>query len=307
VAAIVEALLPIFGLIVVGFVARRSGWLPPAFWTQVERLVYYLLFPALLLRTVAGTDFAGLPLEGAFAALALAVIAVAALVLLARPLLTRVAGLDGPGFTSVFQGAIRLNTYIGLAAAAGIFGPDGLALAAIGIAAVVPVVNVASVVVLARYGGGQLGILAVVGQVVRNPIILAVAAGGALNALGIPLPFGVDPFVEILGRASLPLALLAVGAGLSLKAARNAGTGVAIASILKLGAAPALTLALCQAFGVTGLAVPVAVLFNAVPGSASSYILARQMGGDHAMLAGVLTCETALAFVTMPLWLLLLA
>ena len=102
------------------------------------------------------------------------------------------------------------------------------------------------------------------------------------------------------------MALLAVGAGLDFAAARRAGSALAIGLAAKLAFLPAATLALCWAFGVSGSAATVAVLFNALPASASAYVLARQMGGDAGLLAGILTVQTIAAFATMTVWLILL-
>lgn len=302
-SAVAAALAPIFVLILLGFLTLRAGWLGESFWRGAERLTYFCLFPTLLLGTVAGADLAGLKLWSMFLTLVLSVLAVALALMLSRPVLSRLLGLDGPSFTSVFQGSIRPNTYVALAAAGGLFGEAGLTLAAIGVAAVVPLVNVLSVVVLARHGQlarGNLGSL--LARVVGNPIIIGVAVGVLLNPLG-GLPDVLADLVDILGRAALPLGLLAVGAGLAPSAVRSAAGTMMFGTAVKLGVLPAVSMALAGILGLEGTAILVALLFTAVPTSASSYVLARQMGGDHTLLAGTLTCQTIVAFATLPLWL----
>ena len=302
-SAVAAALAPVFALVLLGFITLRAGWLGEDFWRGAERLTYFCLFPALLLGTVADADLAGLELWPMFLTLVLSVLAVAFALMLSRRVLSRLLGLDSPSFTSVFQGSIRPNTYVALAAAGGLFGEAGLTLAAIGVAAVVPLVNVLSVVVLARHGQlarGNLGTLLT--RVIGNPIIIGVVAGALLNPLG-GLPGVLSDFVDIVGRAALPLGLLAVGAGLAPSAVRSAAGTLIFGAAVKLGVLPAAAMALAGVFGLGGTAIPVVLLFTAVPTSASSYVLARQMGGNHELLAGAITCQTVVAFATLPLWL----
>jgi predicted permease len=300
--AVIGALAPIFGLIVLGYAMRQGRFVPLEFWPAAEKVTYYVFFPALLVHSLgtAALDLeALLPMVGALAG---GVLATGAIVLALR----RAWGADGPAFTSIFQGAIRPNTYVGLAAAAGLYGEAGLTLAAIGIAVVVPLVNLMVVPVLARHGAGaDPRLRAVALGIVTNPIIIAVALGLALQLLGLRLPPLLGPMVEILGRAALPVGLLAVGAGLDLKAARSAGRHVGLGTAAKLVAAPGLTALGCWLLGVDGLQLAIAVLYNALPTSASSYVLARQMGGDATLMAGIITVTTIAAALTLPLVVLL--
>ena len=134
-------------------------------------------------------------------------------------------------------------------------------------------------------------------------MIAACLIGIALNVSGIGLPPVIGPFLEILARGALPLALLAVGAGLDLGAARAGGRSLAAAVGLKLLVLPGITAAGCWALGVSPVAAFVAVLFNGSPASPASYVLARQLGGDAPLMAGIITVQTACAMVTLPLML----
>jgi predicted permease len=137
--------------------------------------------------------------------------------------------------------------------------------------------------------------------IVSNPLILACGVGLVLNATGLRLPPLIGPTLEILARASLPVGLLAVGAGLQFQALRASGSAAAIASILKLAVLPVLTLIFGNALGAEALAQNIAVLVASVPVSASAYVMAREMGGDPAIMAGAITATTLAALATMPL------
>jgi len=291
------ALAPIFALIVLGALLRRTAFVPDTFWPAAEKSIYYLFFPCLLFSELATADID----LGALLPMGLAMMGAVLVMGVLLLGLHQVWRLPGPPFSSIFQGGIRPNSYVGLAAAFGMFGQQGVALVAIGIAFVVPTVNVLAVAILVRHGAsGKVSGMDVVRGIVTNPLILAVVAGVLWNFTELPLPPVIDTMLEILGRASLPLGLLAVGAGLDLGAVTQARYRVAASSAVKLLAVPALTAGLCLLLGVGGMAAAVAVLYNGLPTSASSYVLARQMGGDATMMAGIITLTTLAAIVTIP-------
>lgn len=299
---IAPVILPVFLLIFLGWLLRRRNFPGEGFWAPAERLTYFCFFPVLLATTLARADFSELevlPMAGAIVA---AILVMTLALLLARPLLEAHFGLDSPGFTSLYQGAVRMNTYIGLAVAFGVAGEAGVAAAAVAVAAIVPLVNLLCVSLLARFGtAAQPSLTGLVKQVVTNPLILGCAAGGLLNVTGIGLPPVLGETLLILGRAALPLGLLCVGAALDLQAARAAGRPVLLSSLLKLAVLPALTWFGCWLLGVEGTAAFVAVLFNGLPTATSAYILARQLGGDATLMASLITAQTLLALVTLPL------
>jgi malonate transporter len=296
------ALAPIFLLIALGWLLRARGFLGGSFWRDAERLVYWVLFPPLLLLVTATSDLTGLRTLPIAMALVAATLLTAALAFTLRGRL----GLDGASFTSVFQGAIRNNTYVGLAGAGALYGEAGLAVMGIAVFVVVTLVNVLSVIVLVSHRGGAMRLGDLVVSVATNPLILACIGGFALNATGLGLPDLASALLDILGRAALTLGLLCVGAGLDLgRLGRNPPAAVA-ASTLKLVVLPVATFGFCRLLGVDGVATASVLLLTAAPISASSYVLARQLGGDAPLMAGLITLTTVLAALTMPLALALL-
>ncbi len=296
------ALSLVFGLIVLGYVLRRLRIPGDGFWPLAENATYYVLLPALLLVSLATADVAvgnALPM---FSVLIAATLAVAAISHLLRPLLS----VEGPGFGSVFQGAVRSNTYLGIAAAFAAYGDQGLPLAAIAVAALIPLGNVLSVIVVARCNPTHGPNAGIADALIKNPIILACVAGLAVNVLELNLPAPVRFSLETLGKIALPLGLLVVGAGLRVRAALEARALTLASSALKLVAMPAIAFALCLPFALTGPHAVVAVLFAALPSAGSSYVLASQMGGDATLMASILTVQTLISFLVLPLLLLLM-
>ena len=296
------ALAPIFLLIALGWLLRTRGFLGSSFWLGAEWLVYWILFPALLLLTTASPDrtgLRGLPLAIALVA-AIAVTAALAFALRGR------LGLDGASFTSVFQGAIRNNTYVGLAGVGALYGEAGLAVMGIVVFVVVTLVNVLSVIVLVSYRGRAMRVRNLLVSLVKNPLILACVGGFVLNTMTIGLWDLANAMLEILGRAALTLGLLCVGAGLDLGRLGRKPPAVVSASTLKLVVMPVATWGFCRLLGVEDVSAATALLFTAAPISASSYVLARQLGGDAPLMAGLITLSTIFAAATMPLALALL-
>jgi predicted permease len=298
---VAAALAPVFLLIVVGFGLRRSLIRLDTQWHGLERLTYYVLFPALLLQSLVKADLGKVPVTGIGGALFLAMLAMSALCLALRPLLTR-SGIDGPAFTSIFQGATRWQTYVALSVAGSLFGPTGLAVASVGMIAIIPMVNVFSVAVLAHYASPtRRSMREILATIVRNPLIWACVIGLALNVLHVPLPKLWHDAADALGQASLPIGLLVTGAGLHFEGLRRAGPAAALGVVLKLVLMPLLAIGLAEAFGVTGPSLVVVAICAAVPTSPSAYVLAKQMGGDAPLLAQIISLQTVLAALTMPI------
>jgi len=295
---IILVILPVFLLIFIGQVCRRRAFPGEGFWAPAERLTYFLLFPALLVITLAEADFSHLTVLPAALGTSAAILVMTGAALALRPWLK----IGGPAFTSFYQGVVRLNTYIGLSVAFGLWGEAGLAASAVVLGVIVPLVNVTSIFILARYGtAAQPTAAGVLRQIATNPLILACLVGAALNVTGIGPPPVIGDMLRILGRAALPLGLLAVGAALDMAAARRGKTVSGLASVLKLTVLPALAYGLGVAFGAEGVALAAGVLFAAVPTATSAYILARQLGGDAGLMANLCTLQTLLALVTLPL------
>jgi predicted permease len=300
--AVAQALIPVFLVIALGAALSRTLLREPRVWEGLERLTFYVLFPALLVTTTATADLTRVPVAGIALPLMSAILFVSAILLIARPSLERAILLNGPAFTSVFQGSTRWNTYVALAVAGALLGADGIALASVAIVAMVPLLNVVNVLVLARYAAERKpdGRTMTV-QVLRNPLIWSCVVGMALNVSGLPLPKVAVTFGEILGRGSLAIGLLVVGAGIVLEELHKPSAAVALSAALKLFLMPALAIGIGYALGLAGAPLAVVAIASSVPSAPGSYVLARQMGGDAPLLARILTVQTVAALATIPL------
>ncbi len=307
--AIAQSLVPVFILILLGYGVRKRGFIDDAFWAPAEKITYYVFFPALLIVSGARADLNGANVGPMVLALFSATLATALLALAMKSRL----GLSDSAFTSFFQGSFRPNTYVGVAVAYLLWGDDGLGLIALCILAVVPLANLLAVMVMVRYGEAHEGARTpsrAALEVARNPLVLGCLVGFGLNASGLVLPPLVEPLFDILGRAALPIALLAVGAGLDFAPLKKTGKGMAImlkATVLKLVVLPSLAWVMAAALGLSGPSFEAVVLYASLSGSATSYVMAREMGGDAPLMAGIITTTTVAAMASMPFWMWLAA
>ncbi len=304
---IIYALIPVFLVIALGAYVRRIGFPGEDFWQPLDRVTYFILFPALLVHSLVAADFSNIPVPNMAAALFAGLITMSAILIGLRPVISGPMGQSGPAFTSIFQGATRWNSFVALAGSFALFGTEGLALAAVGIGVLVPTVNVLCVFILMRYAGDDPASFKLLARLlVRNPLVIACAVGIFLNASGIGLWAPILSGVDILGRAALALGLLAVGGGLDLSRLAEQRTPIVFTTALRLVAMPLLMAGWCWVFDVDGVARMVAILCGAVPGATASYVLARQLGGDAPLMASLITASTLAAMVTMPamIWLL---
>lgn len=303
----IYALIPVFLVIALGAYVKRIGFPGEEFWVPLDRVTYFILFPALLVHSLVSADFSNIPVPNMAAALFAGLFTMSLILIALRPVISGPMGQSGPAFTSIFQGATRWNSFVGLAASFALFGTEGLALAAVGIGVLVPTVNVLCVFILMRYAGDDPASFRLLGKLlIRNPLVIACAVGTFLNASGIGLWAPLLSGVDILGRAALALGLLAVGAGLDLSQLSAQRVPIAFTTTLRLIAMPLLMAGWCWVFGMDGVARMVAILCGAVPGATASYVLARQLGGDAPLMASLITASTLAAMVTMPamIWLL---
>ncbi len=296
-SSILTSLLPVFLIIICGYVLKKSKFPGNDFWPGAERIVYYILFPALLFSSSVGASWDSYSVASMVWAILAALFIMCGLLLILRPKLSK----KDASFTSVFQGSIRFTSYIGFAAVFSLFGDEGLYLTAIFITVMIPMVNILCIMVLVRYGGQEGGWHWIFTTVIKNPLVIACLAGMALNLLGLKLPEMVGNFTTILGKGSLPLGLLAVGASLQFNAIKKTIPEIVYACLLKLLLLPTLMWLSCLLIGVDNLSTSVAVLFAALPGSPLSYILAKQLGGDTRLMSSIIAVQTGISMITLPI------
>lgn len=294
---IISALWPVFALILLGYLSRYVGFPNGDFWQQAEKVTYFVLFPILLVRKLSVADMSGIDMHGVGLSVLGMVLVGSVVAFICRPLISGGA----PGFTSFYQGGVRFNTYVGLAASAALFGDDSLALAAVIIAFMIPLLNFCCVLVFSVFTHKGGGIKSTLFAIIKNPLIVACLVGILLNQSGIGLPEHITSVADLIAQMALPMGLLAVGAALSFRVMLEARREVMLSSVLKLLIFPCIALGVAGLLSLTPEVTQLLILFASLPTATSAYILSRQLGGDSEMMSAIITGQTLLAMLTMPL------
>lgn len=293
-----SALVPIIILIILGFVLRRTGFLPEATWPGMEKLTYFILLPSLLIQSLGKQSLTGVPWSGILTVVVATVMTSAILLIL----LHKIRSTNNATFTSVFQGGVRFNTYITLAVAQGLYGQAGLAMGSVVAGFMIVLINLLCISAFVIWGKAPVrGTYTFIREVIANPLIVACIIGWFLSLSGLGLPSLAGDFLEIVGRAALPFGLLAVGAALKPKAVRGHIGPVIISSLAQFGLKPLVVAVLVSALGISGAAAGALAIAFMTPTSPAGYILAKQLGGDPETMASIITMQTLLAFILMPI------
>lgn len=289
-------LLPDFTLILLGLLVCRFTALGRPVWVAVEQLVYFLLFPVLLFQSITRFSLDVSAASQLIAAgLTLGVVGIGmAWGLPYLPGLER--HLDVRSHAAAAQVAFRFNSFIGLALAERLAGPQGLQWVSVLIGVCVPLFNVAAVWPMARHGGRGL-----VRELVRNPLIVATASGLMANLSGWHLPAWIEPTASRIGAAALALGLMSAGAGMqlgSLAQQRALAVGVLAVRHLLL---PLTAFAIAWAMAMPPVQATVLLIFSALPTASSAYVLAARMGYPGGYVAALVTLSTLLGLLSLPL------
>ncbi len=304
---VIEALIPTFFLVGLGLYIRRSGFVPQDQWEGLESLSYWLFFPALIFNVLINADLKNVPLGGMTATLVLTVVTAAVILLSTAPLFKNVLKIDNPSYTSIYQSILRWNGFIALAIVQKLYGGNAMALVAIAMAAMIPLINVIVVGILAVFASKtKPSPKSVLLNIFKNPLIWSSILGLGANLLEMPLWDPIQTTLQVIANAGLSTGLLIVGAGLRLRDTFPPNKEVWIGTLLRLIGMPLLALGFGLYFGLTGEALEIAVLCCAVPTAMNGYILAKKMGGNAPLIAAVVTLQTFLSIVTIPLLLALL-
>lgn len=292
---VVTAIVPIVLLLVLGWTLRHRLLTDQGFWSGLEWTSYYVFMPALFLSSITGADLGAVSPGPLIISLAVPVLVVTGLmVVLRRPLHA-----DGPALTSLVQGSIRFNTYIGLVLAAALHGRDGIATFALAAALMVPLVNVICVSLLAVHGGGTAR-PRLWRELATNPLLVSCLAALGLNLLGLSIPGPLGTTVDLLAEPALVCGTLVAGAAITLRIDRRDAAHIAVTSVLKLALLPIGVGALASALGISGVMLTSVVIIAAIPTPPTTYVLASRMGGDTRLMASLIGAQTCLAMLTLP-------
>lgn len=289
-----QLLLPDFILILCGYLVCRFTALNRTVWEQVDALVYYFLFPVLLFQSVVKTRLDLQAASGLIAAgwtVGLCGIGLAYCLPHLPWFRTHINRRDHAASAQV---AFRFNSFVGLAIADRLAGPQGQLAIAVLIGVCVPLFNTAAVWPMARHAQ-----VSVWKALLKNPLVLATASGMVANVMGLHIPVWMEPSVTRVGAASLALGLMAAGAGMQFgKLAQAKMLGVALLAIRHF-ISPVIAVGIARLYGLNDVQATMLLAFAALPTASSCYVLAARMGYDGGYVGGLVTLSTLLGVVSL--------
>lgn len=286
---IFTALIPIFSLIMIGYFLKKIKFPSYEFWPQADKLTYYILMPSLLIYKLSNANLKEVDSFN-FVLTALLTITIILFILM---LINKFFRAKDDAFTSVVQGGIRFNTYVFLALADSIFGDTGLVLAVILMTFVIPFINILCISIFALYvSESRLTFTYLLKSIVTNPLIMACFIGGSINYIGIEVPIIADKILAILSSAALPLGLLSVGFGLVIKEINSSKSEIFNSNFAKLVLTPIIMFLIAKFFELDNQMISILVIFAVLPTAPSSFVLARQLGGDVRLMSSIITVQT---------------
>lgn len=293
--------LPVFIIIVIGYIIKRVGLINDEFARVADRFVFKITLPLLVFKDIAEMDIHATfdPLYVVFC-----MAATSAMFLITWGVSYLLS--NDKNFSASFtQSAARGSAAIlGIALITNIYGDSGMA--PMMIVAAVPLYNLYSVIMLTCGGEKERlcgkTILKICKNIITNPIILGIAAGVPFALLDISLPTVLDRAVDSIGSITTPLALIVIGATFNFKFARAKLKPSVIAAILKLFIFPLLILPVAVALGIRDSALVAVLIMAGSPTTVSAVIMAKGMGGDGVLTSNTVILSTLLSSVSISLW-----
>ncbi len=300
---VIITITPIFVIIFLGWLVRKKGFITPAFLEPANRLVYYISIPALIFNSIATASF-----DEQFDSKVLFLTLLAAVMLYGiAELQTRLSKMTPARSSAFVQSSGHGNLgYIGLPIALYYLGDTGLAKAGIICGFLMILQNLMSVMVLQLHDSSSNnlpGIKSLVRKLLGNPVIIGAMAGIIASALAIPIPIVIGKSLDILGGLAPPMALLLIGASLSMKLIRNYLRPTLGAVFLKLFVLPGLGLLLFNLFGLTPVSYLPALILLCSPTATIAYVMAKEMHGDADFAVATISASTLLSSISFMLWL----
>lgn len=298
-----EVTLPVFAMVFVGFALKRAGWIDQAFVATASYLVFKGTLPMLIFLSIIEADLDATLNPGLLLFFALATLGT-----FLAAWGWAILRVPRPERGVYVQGAFRGNCgIVGLALAAGMYGDYGLSAGGLLLGVVIITYNVFSVIALSAYQPDRrTDWRHIAAHIVRNPLILAVVAAVPVAALEWRLPGWLMTSGEYFASLTLPLALICIGATLSLGALQRSGQLALGASLMKMITLPLLATTAAWLSGFSGRELGVLFLFFASPTAAASFVMVKAMGGNAVLTANIIAITTLLASLTITLGLFLL-
>ncbi len=287
-----------------GSVIRNKWITSDEFWRGLEKLSYFLLFPVLLFNYISTAELG----SGALTQLIWGLIVSSFIVSGGLAYYQHRHNIDKAQFTSIFQGAIRYNSYIFFALGKSLYGDEGLVIVSVVSAYMIIFTNALSVFIFVHYLNDEgkekqnhPSIAILIQRCAVNPLIIASILGFMFNYAGFSLNIGIKNTLDSLSNAALAMGIMNIGAGLRFVINVYDLKYITISGVVKLLIFPVITMAVLSLMSVDPVPKALGVLYSGLPCATTSYVLSKQLGGDHNLMASIITITTILSVLSLSL------
>jgi len=295
------SILPIFLITLLGSIIKNKWLTSEEFWRGIEKLSYFVLFPAMLFNYVSAADLSVASIIKLVVALVIATLLVSIGLIFYR----RKYNINNQLFTSIFQGSIRYNSYIFFGVSSPLLGSSGLSVVAVISSYMIICTNILSVMIFAYYIPDKsvtttirTSIILMIKLIVSNPLIIASLLGFIFNYSDLELHLGLKKTLDSLSNAALAIGMLNVGAGLNFTIKQELLQSVVFTSFIKLIIFPLISFVVLWLMSIDGIDRSVGILYSSLPCASTAYVLSRQLGGDPDSMASIITFTTFFSVVT---------
>ena len=291
---------PIFLLIIIGFLLKKTVVNKDSFWEISSDITYRLLMPSMLFYQISSNQIS----TSVFSQYALVILPAAFTVIIFSLLISFVFNFNAKTTTSVLQGCVRHNAFIVLAIVSKLFGQEGLVLASLIMAILIPFSNIMIVVIMTvlLHNTQSKKYFSNIGkELLQNPILLSIIIGIIFSLLGFKDVVILHDTTKLLGAVALPLMLLTIGANIRYKHIVTEQMPILIAILAKILIFPVIIFLIAKYSELTQMQTIVAIIFGAVPTAVSSSALAKKMGGNVEAINLIITLQTLISFVSIPI------
>jgi len=296
--AIIETIIPIFLIIIFGYILQQRGLITAQFIQEANRFVFLFSLPVLIFTGIMKSDIKDIGLTNI-----LSVIIPTLVILCLAFLLALALGLKKGTLGSFVQTTFHGNiTYIGLAVLYFMLGDEGLKKGSILIGFLILVNNTLAIAVLSWTSQKHGNIWKSLASIAKTPLIIATFVGIVFLYLGIPVPTLLMKSMGILANIALPMALIIIGASMSLSTIKSSFKLSGIISVMKLMVLPFISYLFCFFYAIPPREALPGIILLATPTATTSFILANELGGDTELASGTITLSTLLSPLVFAFW-----
>jgi predicted permease len=296
--AVIETIAPIFFIIIFGYIIQRKGFLKSHFISEANRFIFLFPLPVLIFTGIVKSNIKDVTFSHIFS-----VLLPTGIIFCIALLLGIIVGLRGGRLGSFVQTTFHGNvTYIGLAVLFYMLGEEGLKKGSILIGFLILINNSLAIAILSWTSQKQQNILKALIPIIKTPVIIATFLGILVLYANISLPNVLLKGMGILANIALPMALIIIGASMSIGTIKKSFKLSAVVSFLKLMVLPFLAVLYCKMYYISPKDALPGIILLATPTATTSYILAREIGGDTDLASGAITLSTLVSPLTFILW-----